>query len=86
MKKLLSILVLGLLSSVNAYADKKFLVCSHDNRNIERGVKEFLTSINLDDNFLMINYKKFNIISVHDDETMEIYCNKNLYSQLLSIH
>jgi hypothetical protein len=68
MKKLLGILVLGLLLSGNAYADKKFLVCSSDNKVIEKGVKEFLTSINLDDNFLMINNKKFNITSVNDEE------------------
>jgi len=81
MKKLLSIIVLGLLLSGNAYADKKFLVCSSDNKVIEKGVKEFLTSINLDDNFLMINYKKFNIISVHDDEIMADFILKKQNSE-----
>ena len=81
MKKLLGILVLGLLLSGNAYADKKFLVCSSDNKVIEKGVKEFLTSINLDDNFLMINYKKFNIISVHDDEIMADFILKKQNSE-----
>ena len=81
MKKLLGIVVLGLLLSGNAYADKKFLVCSSDNKVIEKGVKEFLTSINLDDNFLMINYKKFNIISVHDDEIMADFILKKQNSE-----
>ena len=81
MKKLLSIIVLGLLLSGNAYADKKFLVCSSDNKVIEKGVKEFLTSINLDDNFLMINYKKFNIISVHDEEIMADFVTKKQNSE-----
>ena len=74
-------MVLGLLLSGNAYADKKFLVCSSDNKVIEKGVKEFLTSINLDDNFLMINYKKFNIISVHDDEIMADFVLKKQNSE-----
>ena len=82
MKKLfLSIFVLSLLLGGNAYADKKFLVCSSDNKVIEKGVKEFLTSINLDDNFLMINYKKFNIISVHDDEIMADFVLKKQNSE-----
>ena len=81
MKKLLGIVVLGLLLSGNAYADKKFLVCSSDNKVIEKGVKEFLTSINLDDNFLMINYKKFNIISVHDDKIMADFVLKKQNSE-----
>jgi hypothetical protein len=73
MKKLLGIVVLGFLLSGNAYADKKFLVCSSDNKVIEKGVKKFLTSINLDDNFLMINNKKFNITSVNDEEIKAVF-------------
>ena len=81
MKKLLGILVFSLLFSGNAYADKKFLVCSSDNRNIEKGVKEFLTSINLDDNFLMINNKKFNITSVNDEEIKADFVTKKQNSE-----
>jgi len=81
MKKLLSILVLSLLFGEIAYAEKKFLVCSSDKRVIEENVKEFLTSINLDDNFLMINNKKFNIISVHDEEIMADFVTKKQNSE-----
>ena len=81
MKKLLGIVVLSLLLSLNAYAEKKFLVCNSDNRVIEEGVKEFLTSINLDNNFLMINNKKFNIISVHDEEIMADFVIKKQNSE-----
>ena len=82
MKKLFStILVICSLLGGNAYADKKFLVCSHEHRNIEPGVKEFLTSINLDDNFLMINNKKFNITSVNDEEIKAVFVIKKKNSE-----
>ena len=81
MKKIFSILILSLFLVGSANAENKFLVCSSDKRVIEKNVKEFLTSINLNNNFLMINNKKFNIISVHDEEIMADFVTKKQNSE-----
>ena len=81
MKKIFLILILSLFLVGSVNAENKFLVCSSDKRVIEKNVKEFLTSINLNNNFLMINNKKFNIISVHDDEIMADFILKKQNSE-----
>lgn len=81
MKKLLFTILFTLILSGVARAEKKFLVCNSDDRVIEAGVREFLISIDVDDNFLMINNKKFNVISVHDEEIMADYKQKKEYSE-----
>ena len=81
MKKLLLTILFTLILSGVARAEKKFLVCNSDDRVIEAGVKEFLISIDVDDNFLMINNKKFNVVSVHDEEIMADYKQKKEYSE-----
>jgi len=81
MKKIFLILILSLFLVGSVNAENKFLVCSSDKRVIEKNVKEFLTSINLNNNFLMINNKKFNIISVHDEEIMADFVTKKQNSE-----
>ena len=81
MKKLFLTILFTLILSGVARAEKKFLVCNSDDRVIEAGVKEFLISIDVDDNFLMINNKKFNVVSVHDEEIMADFKQKKEYSE-----